>query len=251
MQLEAFMGGRPGYAAGSMDPQRATFIGATKWAVTQFTDKQFVFDRNAGMSDIHVAEYAQLAAADRAAGTYEASMAKLVSFARATSNALKLRLSSLMTDKTTEDVVGIIGRMNLVLEITAQNFPSGIPTATATEIDNYMREINDFATQISNKRTSDYTKITQQYPQAIALEQKILAEPAYVPPTSSGAQVDTGTSSSQVDTGIPGGGAAGSAGQVIDDGGQPVMIEKTAAQKYGPVLALVAGGIVAYFALKG
>lgn len=58
-----------------------------------------------------------------------------------------------------------------------------------------------------------------------------------------------------VDTGIPGGGAAGSSGQILDtdapvDASGDVAIEKTALQKYGPVAALAAGGLAAYLALR-
>lgn len=246
MQLESYMGAS---VIPHMSSGQGSAIAYAKMQATLFTSKEFPFDRSAGLADEHVAEYSRLAAADRAAGTYEASMTKLLSFVIATRDALKARLSRQMTDRETADVVGIIGRMNLVLEITAQNFPGGIPGRTASEVDNYTKEINDLTTQLVNKRTSDFSSVVKSYNSAVSAEQSfnVKAQEYQAQQTATAPTTGAGTVTSE--SYVPGGGAAGSAGEIVDAGGQPV-IEKTAAQKYGPVAALVAGGIAAYFALR-
>jgi hypothetical protein len=127
-----------------------------------YTAKEFSFDRDAGMVDPHVAEYAQLAAADKAAGTYDKSMAKLVSFMLATRNALRERTTMRLTDDETQVVVGIVGRMHLVLDIMRQTFPEGIPAEAASEINDYMVEINDLIQWLMNIRQNQATEIAKQ-----------------------------------------------------------------------------------------
>jgi hypothetical protein len=260
MQLEAFMG-------------CSAYMGAD-----EYTARKFTFDRAQGMADVHVAEYAQLAAADSAAGTWDRSMAKLVSFARATYNALDERLTSGMTDATTQEVVDILGRWNLVWELTQKNFPNGIPTQYANEVTDYMEDIQNLATRLTNVRKNWYLEAMKEaqvselvqkqeipiptaeeikagiasgkYPSYAGTTQKEWLQWAltsgYYPTYASQFSTDA-PMPSIVDTGVPGDGAAGEAGQVISD---EVVVEKTAMQKYGPVAALVAGGLAAYLALR-
>lgn len=249
MQLEAFLGRE---IIPHMSSGQGSAIARAKWEATQFTNKDFAFDRSAGMADVHVAEYAKLAAADSAAGTYTKSMTKLMSFVKATRNALKERLSKPMTDKETETVVGIIGRMNLVLEITAQNFPGGIPASNAAEVDSYMKEINDLSKQLVEKRIADSKRVSQAAFNAAKAEHnfqlqvqefqaKKTADTGTTVP-GGGAPSSTSTPGPAPSSGVPGGG--------MYEGEEPPEIAQTDAQKYGPVLALAAGGIAAYFALR-
>ncbi len=94
----------------------------------------------------------------------------------------------------------------------------------------------------------DYGRSMQQEPEGVS------NRPAGLP---SGPAPSSQPAISQppVDTGIPGGGSAGSSGQIIDtdapvDANGAPVIEKTALQKYGPVAALAAGGLAAYLALR-
>lgn len=252
MQLEAFMGQTtiiPHMTAG----QRSAIMFA-KWTASRpsYTPKEFPFDRTAGMADVNVAEYAKLAAADRAAGTYAKSMQKLHWFLDATRDALKTQLSGSMSDKKTELVVGIIGRMNLVLELTDTNFPGGIPVSSSTKVTMAMKEINDYVTQLMERRQALYKKVIASQQEAMRDEQgfKLFLQSKTEAPVDTGSTVTGGGAASSpvtpgtyVDT-VPGGGAA-----IVETPG-PVPVEKTAMQKYGPVAALAAGGILAYFTLR-
>ena len=255
MQLEAFLGADP---TTQMLPWQAMAIGKAK----QYTPKEFTFDRSKGLADVHVDEYAKLAAADKASGSYDRSMEKLLSFVKATKNALKDMLKADMTDADTQKVVDIIGRMNLVLEITQQTFAGGIPAGTASEVDSYLKEINDLVQQLMNKRQTMSKQSYQSAVAAVSIFNKLQTQPVKTSYISELA-IASGITPPAPDAGstVPGGGSASSPespGTYIDTvpGGGVVSapsgipVEQSTAQKYGPLAALVAGGILAFYALR-
>jgi len=236
MQLETFMG-CDSYLGAEVIPHmsagQGSAVARAKIEASLFSPKEFAFDREAGFNDPHVAEYAKLAALDSGSGNFDRSMEKLKSFLIATRDALKQRQGKLMTDRETQEVVDIAGRMNLIVEITQKNFPGGIPTGMANMTKEYMGEINDIVSQLVERRKSQFIRVADQYQKAMQFEEqfKLDVEEWKAKKAAAG----------EGDPGAPGGGAAGSGGEIV---------EKTAMQKYGPVAALAAGGLAAYLALR-
>ena len=221
--IEAFLGAAPlGYPTRTA---QGTVVAPTSPMTPTFTTgqvytaKEFAFDRDSGLADPHVAQYLTLATNDKASGSYDASTKKLKSFLVATRDALRNMMSTPMTDTDTQKVVDIIGRLNLVLEITRNTFPNGLPVDAANAVNDYVGEINDLNSQLMERRKTKY--------------QADIAQ-----------QIRVNTEAQEKDS-VPGGGAAGPAGSVISD-----EVEKTTMQKVGPVLALAAGGLAAYLALR-
>lgn len=167
-----------------------------------FSDKDFVFDKEAGMADEHVQHYYSLLKS----GTQQQVSDKLRSFIIATRNALKERLTGVMDDAKAQQIFDIIGRMKLLFE-------GGILKSDKNFVDEMTIEINDLTNQLISKRQKDYDSAS------VAMQAQEAQEWG-VP-------------------GTPGGGVAS----------VPVP-EKTTMQKVGPLIALAAGGIATYFALR-
>lgn len=211
-----------------------------------YTGKEIRFDAAKGQEDIHVAEYARLAAADKAAGTYDASMKKLKSFLKATRDALKKSLKSKMSDAQTQHVVGVIGRMNLVLDLTKEHFPEGIPTDAAQAVEDYMGEINDLISQLMQRRRDMYKRVVQERKE-LTVEDKIAQE---IQPGEAPAPSPTYPS---VEAGSPEAPVTDASMRHIYPDEQPTEQTYAPEEKrfpIGPVAAVGAGVLAAYLALR-
>lgn len=215
-----------------------------------YTGKEIRFDVAKGQEDVHVAEYARLAAADKAAGTYDASMKKLKSFLKATRDALKKALKSRMSDAQTQHVVGVIGRMNLVLDLTQEHFPEGIPTDAAAAVEDYMGEINDLISQLMQRRKTIYSQVVKER-QALSQQEKTADEIAHrIQPGEAPAPSPTYPS---VEAGKPTARVTDAAMQQIGPGEQPQTFSQPEQKErfpVGPTVAVGAGILAAYLALR-
>lgn len=204
-----------------------------------YTGKEIRFDAAKGQEDVHVAEYAKLAAADSSAGTYDASMKKLKSFLKATRDALKKALKSRMSDAQTQHAVGVIGRMNLVLDLTQEHFPEGIPTDAAAAVEDYMGEINDLISQLMQRRKTIYSQVVKERQ---ALSQQI--QPGEAPaPSPTYPSIEAGKPTARV---------TDAAMQQIQPREQPQAVSSADEKRFpvGPTVAVGAGILAAYLALR-
>lgn len=186
-------------------------------------------------------------------------------------NRLPKFLTAEMNDGNTQLIVDWVTIINILIEKMQAAFPEGVPEDVVRLVDETVADVNSYVQQLIKRRTMQFAQSKAKFAPpssgiahhtrkhlapgetsrlplniapALAIRHPDYDVPVYMPQPhmvlpEAAAQAEARA--------VPGGGAAGRAGEVIDENG---VVQKTAMQRFGPALALAGGALAAYFAFR-